>query len=398
MSNTILEDPPYIYYDMTVSNFNSVNNPDNTLNFSFIDRQNSNVINNCKKYYLAITRFTVDSASIPVFECPILPNQPDVNKSLYSITLDYYDTTTSPPSVIAYSQEFMIWKPADLNSTPPTSNPVGQFYNISSGNYYLSYDYHWVLSLLNNTFQTAMTNLITQVPSLAGIDAPFMSWNNDTSTATIWARQDTFDVTQPKYVRIWFNRILYNAYSSFPIIKNNQSSFAAFNYFEFYQIQMNPFNGINVQSAPNSPFGLHSAIFCSQEYSTTTSFSPINSFIFCTSTMPILGNRFSAPSFIFNGQLQQYNEIESGFLSNTVSNFSLNVISSFQTDQNSYRSNLLYSPQQYKYITMSGDNALTQIDIQCYYIDKGGIIHNFYLNDGSNASMQIMFKRRDLPY
>ena len=138
--------PDQIYYDITVSNFQStVTKPPV---FFFNEQRNNPFIMNPEDYYLSILRFTLETGSLPVFIPSIQPNQADVNKTIYSFTMEY----TYPPVGVAGStvytsaQTFVDWIPQDFAAQvplPPSAN-INRIQNNSTG-YYNCYSYsYWI--------------------------------------------------------------------------------------------------------------------------------------------------------------------------------------------------------------------------------------------------------------
>jgi hypothetical protein len=84
--------PDQIYYDVTVSNFQSSTTNPNP--FYFNDSRTVPFVNVPEDYYLSILRFTVDTGTIPVFLPSIQPNQGDRDLTIYSVGMSWTDINT----------------------------------------------------------------------------------------------------------------------------------------------------------------------------------------------------------------------------------------------------------------------------------------------------------------
>ena len=72
-----------------------------------------------------------------------------------------------------------------------------------------------------------------------------------------------------------------------------------------------------------------------------------------------------------------------------------NVITDIQTNENFYKSNLIYSPNaEYRWISLSGSSSVRDISISCFWKDKFGGIHPMRMPAGCSASIKLLFQRR----
>ena len=72
--------PDQIYFDVTVSNFQSTTTQPPV--FFFDEQRTMPFISKPEDYYLSILRFTMETASLPVFIPSITPAQGDLNKTI----------------------------------------------------------------------------------------------------------------------------------------------------------------------------------------------------------------------------------------------------------------------------------------------------------------------------
>lgn len=122
----------------------------------------------------------------------------------------------------------------------------------------------------------------------------------------------------------------------------------------------------------------------SQEMSTIDTWSPINSIVFTSSTLPIIVNQSSAVA-TRNFEVPR---------SEVNSEFEL-IITDFQTNQQGFRPNVLYVPtSEYRRIDMTGNTPIQIIDIAVLWRARTGQLIPFYLPRGGSASLKILFEKK----
>ena len=124
-----------------------------------------------------------------------------------------------------------------------------------------------------------------------------------------------------------------------------------------------------------------------QEWSSIDLMTPINSIVFISNTLPIIANQQSASKNKNNKDLYTPDSERS-------TTQHLLMITDLMTNQQGYRPNLLYVPSgQYRYITLTGNQPLNQIDINVFYQLKTGELIPFQLTNGGTASIKILFEK-----
>jgi hypothetical protein len=123
-----------------------------------------------------------------------------------------------------------------------------------------------------------------------------------------------------------------------------------------------------------------------QELSTIDTWCPVNGIVFTTNTLPIITNQFSSNSVINSNRPS----FETG------AEYAL-IITDLQTNEQGYKPNLLYNPTaEYRRIDMTGNRALTNIDIRVFWRAKTGQLIPFKLSSGVSASIKILFQKKIL--
>jgi hypothetical protein len=380
--------PDQIYYDVTVSNFQSTTNA--PLPFYFNESRTIPFINKPEDYNLSVVRFSVDTGNAPVFIPSIQPNQNDPDLTIYSITLKY----THPPSGISYyGRAFMDWVPQDKSAkvpTPPSGTANGLQDN--STGYYNCYSYTFLMLRLYATFQSARQTLIAN--ALAGgiilniPNSPVANWDSSSQKLNMYFQADVFDqnplapLLNLAPVEVYFNVNLFSLFSSTPAI-----------FYGYDQIQGTDWNiGVvnvgdtNLQVLVNPSGTSYDSLQVFQEQSTTSSLSPILAIVFCSSTLPIESNQVSTPVFFNNNQ-------QLGLVGNNSA--TAPIITDLISDTGTYAPNIVYTPTaQYRYITLYGNAPLTNLDLQIYYRLRNGSLVPFTLQSGGSVTVKFLFEKK----
>jgi hypothetical protein len=379
MSGNYNNTPEKLYYDIQLTNLenNSLTPP--VLNF--IETRNVPFLYDPDQYYMSIIRFSLDTPNLPVLIPTIQLNQPDINLTIYNVSLQWINpldttqvfTSTSPVIFIPQSK---------IAPIPPAPSVNGIQYN--GGNYYNIYNYQYFIYLINEAFITCFNQLNALVQA-DGLDLPsayypVLSWDTSNNTAILNCDVLGYSTISPNYIKIFFNTSLAQLFSSFPVIINSQTGDLN------AQIITNSFSSSNIiQYPPYNPE--YDAIQVFQECSTIALWSPITSIVFTSTTLPIVSNQVSTP-IIFNGS-SQYGGNGNNALVNQ-------LITDFISDNGIYRPNLVYQPSaQYKWIQLMGQRPLTTFDLQVYYKDRLGSLNPFYLASGSTATIKILFSKKN---
>lgn len=179
MSRNNGELPDRKYYNVAIGNNENSNQRSYA---SYKNVLNQQLISDPSKYYLAVLRFQIPTANIPIFipEIESLgPNNPtgDVNKTVYTVTLTYtigLTTYTSGTVNVIYIGNTNESTPRPI--TPENPNPM-----INPSTYYFIYNYRRFIDFVNTAYQTAYDNLnnalilAAQPPLTSG--PPFITYN-----------------------------------------------------------------------------------------------------------------------------------------------------------------------------------------------------------------------------
>ena len=353
-----------IYYDLLITNIENNNQP--AIECVFNEQRSTPYLTQPELYEMSIIRFTIDTPAIPLFRPIIKSNQPDINATVYSLTLQNNVSGLK-------SQVFVEWAPQDIINAPPT--PPSQTQDGLQDNYTGYYDctsYAWFLKLINNAFETAATTL--------GIaTSPKIIFDSGSQLFILVCDDVSYNSQLPNYYEIYMNKSLYQLFSAFPAINTSHGLTDGLNFkiitnlYDGFASESVTFNGVTYN-------GLH--IY--SEFPTISLWNCITSIRFTTNNLPIVPSNISNPILSQNGVI-----IRSGINPDT------SRIITDLTAIDTYKPNLVYNPSaEYRQIELTGSRPLNDINIACYYVDREAKLYPFRLSSGSSCSMKILFTKK----
>ena len=201
------EEADVIYFDLVSTNF--LNTSYNNSPASYNQSRTIPYLTDPSLYYGAITQFTINNTSVPVFVPEIAIKQSNVNLTVYTVSLSYGGFTVTEP-VIFVQQDLLV--PVPL--APDQYTDGAPFYNEG---YYNIYNYSFFNSMVNTALSSAFTNLKVLVPALPAVSSPVISYNAVTQLFSISVPNNVFvDLGSAPFVEIYFNSSLYFLYSFLP--------------------------------------------------------------------------------------------------------------------------------------------------------------------------------------
>lgn len=366
--------PDFIYYDITLENFQSNNTKSPHLTFR--ETRTNPFVPRADDYYLSIVRFQMDTYSLPSYQAKIQPNQPDPNKMIQSITIEYDD---GAGNLTESDQIYLTWVSDNVfEPTPPPPSATGNGLQYTNTEYYYGNSFQSYLNIINTGIAAGMADLDTKLSGgvIDTVPPPFLKWNHGLATATIYAPGD-FDTNKTgAKLNLYFNRPLYGEFTSIRAVRYDITGVNG----KFYKIIFDPLNGANKETIDSVEY-----IKNEQEFSTISNWTPVQSIVFTTQNIPVVSNHLSAP-IIFND-----NSLVS---SGNNSNFA-NVITDMSTNEMVYKPNLIYVPSaEFRRIDLRTNQHINTVDISCYWKDKQGVLHPFTLMSGASASIKFCFEKK----
>jgi hypothetical protein len=368
-------DPDHVYVDLTIKNIQSTN--DEAKPIIFYENRNSAYLNNAGNYNMSITRFMVDTYSLPSYIAEIQSNQSNPNLMIQTVSLRY----TNGANVYNTAAIPLIWQPVNLAyPTPSAPNTTPDGMQVDSL-YYYSYSIAHLIKLYNIAFTTAMVSLRSLSGGLGSVDPPFIVYDTNTKKISVYCEEAHFNQEDAIHIDIYFNRAAYAQFSSLPAYRYAISSSNG----QIYNLRMDPSFGVNIVKVPGSLTPNKDLIMLTQEVSTICNISPISSVVFTTSTLPIVKNILSSPINYLNGELIN---------SNFNNNFGF-TITDITTLDDSFKPTLLYNPTaEYRRISLQGNQPLSAIDLQIHFKTKDGNLHPLFLWSGGSCQIKILFEKK----
>ena len=377
--------PNNIYYDANIINSDqSGTKPSPQLQFQ--DIRSTPILSYPEHYELSVVRFNLQSSnSLPIWIPNIQFGQGedyDPNLTTYSFTLTYDFEGSNYTS----GQTYVIYIPSDFSVQIPTK--ILNTEDLHTAYYYVK-SFNTIVEMFNNALAEAFQRLKNSA-SYFGVDLPsqnppFFEWNSDTSKFILNADTMAYDGKALKYINIYANTALYTLMSGF------RADYYGCNIYEGknYRFKIQSDLGLNVFVINDT----YSTLQLNQEYSSGALFSPISSIVFTTTMLPVLPSNTTKPQ-IFNGQ--DTDLINSGNNNNIVS-----MITDFEVQDNDgygFCSQLSYVPTaEYRFISMnSGNQKITNIDINIFFRDQYSHLHPMYLMPGCKCDIKILFRKKKL--
>lgn len=383
--------PDHIYYDLNIIN-NDTTGTNPPVRVIFNEVRNSPFVNKPDDYYVSVARFKLETSNtLPIFIPQIELNQVDVNKTIYTFTMTYI----SPVNFQNYEFQFNIgWTPENLSvASPPSPTTLdGQ-----SSPYYYGYSYQHFVDLMNIALQACITGLNTTVQGATGsgipnyLSFPFFLLDENTKRLSLVARESVYSAVAGLHkVKIFCNSPCFNLISSF------QAKYYGTNVTngKNYEIVIRNIENTNFYLQNNSaspPVYLYNALQMYQQYSVMPLWSPIDKIQFSSSLLPV------SPSLA--GKPEIFNNNTSLTQGGNNANITLSITDFQQQSDNGgnlYLPYIAYVPQgEYRFFDLFGNNPITAIELTVFWVDKFGNAHPFYLQSNCNASIKLLFRRKD---
>ena len=351
-----------IYYNVDIVNgkTKSTGNTNDPV-AQFNETRDLPIISDASKYKMSIIRYTMDGIKdLPLFIPVIEANQPDPNKTIYTISISYKGTHTT--MAIKY-------QPEDSNKTLLSAIHISQdVYN----EYYYVHTYHHFVSLINNTFQGIINDINTQ--SGTTLYAPVMVFNSDNNKFDLYHAQDE-DIT------IYFNTNLYNLCSHYPTKRGDQYN-----------------DDLAYQILPVNELGLNEVVLQEKNYikvvqeavSLGTFWSPISAIVFTSNILPIVAEGVAPPIIFGDSNISTVSSSVSAF-EPIITDIALTLDNSYE-----YKQFISYIPtSQYRYVSFSNSNKpIKSININIYWKARlTGELVPLKMSNLSNISIKFLFEK-----
>jgi hypothetical protein len=356
------------------------------------------IITDCEDYDLAIESFKVDLKTLPVIIPTIKYNELNENPrdTIYKVTVEVNHQNL----LYSYSEHVEFLNQDKTISLPTMKNGNADY---ASG-FYNIYNYEWFIVLVNSALKNAMNNLKTKVVNNLGLTisdfAPYFSFDKQTKLISLYAPRSDFEETNASPLSICLNKPLYRLFNSLPLQIKKESSITVDSNGtmygteaqEVFKINMSNFylsNVLKLNTAPKLDGTIYESASVQveylgvyQDYSTFDTWSPVESIVITSNTIPIKKSIVSANHSFINGV-----ETSKG---------SLNVYELSITDfkSGSYEGGIIYSPNEKRWLNMDQQKELKNINLGVYYRSKlTGALVPVKLNSGGSFSIKFLFRK-----
>ena len=419
-------EPYHIYYDLNILN-NDTTGTKQPPFLQFTEIRNSPYINNPSDYFCSVVRFSVETPTLPLLIPQAKVGAANVNELVYTVSFNH------PALAVPLTQSvFYIPQSSTLLAPPPTA-PVSNASDIIN-EYYYTYTYKPFIDMINTALRALWVQLLAtplglQIVAITPYTAnhfPYLWWDEDANIATWVALADVFQTPTANNpvptlntavllantpVQIFFNTELYNLFSSFSAFQNGYGGATPLGLNWRMNlpdtITVNPYlastftNNPPAASMPTFPIqgvgvpppvqpAPYALLRVSQEYPTTPLWNPVQAIVFTTSLLPIASSIVSAP--VLFGQGQQFtNAGNNSGIANILTDLEVPTEKGWQT-----KPLISYVPTaEYRLFDLNGNAPLSAIEITVNWKDTFGRLNQFRLGAGSNASIKLMFRRKD---
>lgn len=384
----------YEYYSLLINN-TDVETSDFQLHeppLKFNEVRDSAILTNTQDYELAIENFKLDTKTIPMFIPSIRPNTNLT--TVYKVCIEYQHPVTN----IRYlGSQNVIFEPQDKTKIQPSLLESG-YANYTTG-FYNIYNYEWFIVLLNKALRLAQVDLIAVLAAnnvssnfINHTYVPFFIFDKQSGIISLSAPKDYYTNTVSDYLRIALNKPLYRLINSLPftIQQANYQIDGSIITQELFTINMSNFGLQNSEKVDYPPVqdGTLSAnqnvdyITVYQDYSTLDTWTPVDSIVITSSTLPIKSSMRSATHSYINGT-----ETTKG---------SLNSVEMTITDfkSGSYVNGIIYNPTEKRWINMNQRTELKRVNIEVFFRNKlDNALVPLSLNSGGSFSLKFVFRK-----
>ena len=424
-------EPYHIYYDLNILN-NDTTGTKQPPFLQFTEIRNSPYINNPSDYFCSVVRFSVETPTLPLIIPQPKVGAANVNELVYTVSMSH---PTLLPVPITTSVFYVPQSSATLAPPPTSITSASDIIN----EYYYTYTYKPFIDMINTALRTTWIALIAALPAgtlnpYNNNDFPYLYWDEDANIASWVVLANVFQtptannpaptllpavaallpINNP--ISIFFNTELYNLFSSFSAFQNGYGGATPLGLNWRMNlpdtITVNPYLAtINeptafpplVSSMATFPISAgfapsvlpvqptnYALLRVKQEYPTTPLWNPVQAIVFTTSLLPIASSIVSAPVLFGQGQAFTNAGNNSG-IANILTDLEVPTEKGWQT-----KPLISYVPTaEYRLFDLNGNAPLSAIEITVNWKDTFGRLNQFRLGAGSNASIKLMFRRKD---
>ena len=383
-----MSNPIHTYLDLDVVNNNLTGDLaapalrfEETRNTPFLEGDSS-------EYFCSIIRFSIQTGnSLPIFIPRIQTGQPDIDLTVYKITLTVFASDAVLYQATATLRHVTSDHTAAIPQEPTTQQDL-------SGPYYYQYNAADIVTMFNKALLTAWGDLLASVfltsptevwPVLHKTYPPFFEFDTDKCRLVLNIDQSFVDGKTPNGK---FDGLLYFNARCFELVSGLACDRVSRAGDSNYLFTPDLTSTRSLKDATGATHLLYSTV---QEMSSMAIWNPIASIVFCTGMLPIISTNTSVP--ITYGETSSNNLASNGNNSNLT-----NIVSDFEiavSDTNQYRPVIVYNPSaEYRLMDMNSSMNLNKIDISVFWKTQYGDYIPLRLQPGCAAHIKIMFRHK----
>jgi hypothetical protein len=394
--NNTSSDPTHEYIDAEIINNSTTDLSPIPVVFNQV--KTSHIVDDCSEYYLSVVRWSLDSGLpqiIPQMELSSVGGT-NINNTAYFLNIGIEKSGATFGTInFPITARRVIYVPENRTVSVPTLQPstpdqvyTNPYYFINSiGNF---------IDMVNNTIIDLFADLTTYAGTNPGAfpaltaelpDAPpHFDWNGSELSANVdvgWIYKRT--LASGKYnFYLTFNTPLNNLFDTFPS-RYLDSSTTASSEGRNYARMFYPNQWETTYSAGDPLVDYY--IF-NQEGSSVPSWSPVNSIVFQTSTIPVNPSNTGAPTY---SGLNLKDSIQASGISSILTDFEIPL----ERGDEYTNSILYYTPSsEYRLFDLVSNGGLLNLNIQIFWKDKLGFIHPFLMKNGASCSLKLLLRKK----
>jgi|694.fasta_scaffold26948_3 hypothetical protein len=383
-ANTV-DNSTHEYLNLQMVNEYTPNNTEPKL-MIFNQTKTSNILDVSNDYYLSVIRWNIQ-CNLPVLIPDMVlypPNTPYNGLTQYKICVVFTTSGGTEWNIPAGTISNILYVPEVKNPflesilNAPTTKEM-----VLNDPYYYIRSVDSFLSMVNN----AIEEFISSIAGANWTNPPFFNWDANANKIVLNRPNSAptgipnTDSTTRFYLAI--NQPLYNLLNTF-----------TFNYYP-PNVGNNNYPNIDcryVLNTNNTPFtsGDYSPYF--QQSSSVVNWSPVQSIVYVSSTIPVEAQFSGAPANLNNIDPSTQSNI---YQQQSVVKVLTDFIVPFNSGVEITNSQVYYIPQsEYRLVDLLGNNALNQLTIQVFWRDKYGSFHPMTLDAGGSADILILLRKK----
>jgi hypothetical protein len=373
MTSQITKDINCVYLDAVIHNPTSI-----PIVANYSEEKNNDVLGKASDYQMSIVRFSIPGNTIPIRVVEALGT--DLNTLVYSVTLERVVAGV----VTATRREYLQWIPEATNILIPSSSFDST--GINSYQYYSLYNYQAFVTLVNNAFATAFTNLASKP---AGATAqPYIVYDPKTKLMSLVVQQGYISNVND-YINIYMNYKLFPFFNSFDNIQKAYNNVDGKDY--LIQISSLPeiTAGTNKITIPTgSPGAGTTAYVMIQDYPVLYNWNTVKSIVFTSGTIPSR-QEFQPSVDLLTGTVQQTGQQSFKPI--------ITDMIPLVTDGTENRSTIVYNPSaEYRMVDLISDNSLRKLQISVWWCDNHTRLYPLMVAPDELITIKMLFRRKKM--